>query len=78
MPNTIVAFDSSTSDDMGELEIACVSCARERLKPHHHTCLWAKAAASQSQVLIMSSCMSRPHELRANCSTITEYDRDQQ
>lgn len=35
--NTIVASDSSTSDDMRELEIAWVCCAREGLKPHYHT-----------------------------------------
>lgn len=35
--NTVMASDSSTSDDTGELETARVSGARERLKPQHHS-----------------------------------------
>lgn len=66
--NTIVASDSSTSDDMRELEIAWVCCAREGLKPHYHTFFFfvqTKTAGSQSQARFMSQ--SRPHELGVNC-----------
>lgn len=67
--NTIVASDSSTSDDMRELEIAWACCAREGLKPHYHTFFFffvqTKTAGSQSQAHFMSQ--SRPHELGVNC-----------
>lgn len=80
--NTIVASDSSTSDDMGELEIAWVCCARERLKPHYHTffCRQKQLEVNHRHSLclcvwvdLMNSEWTAGYDL-----WFTEYDRGQQ